>query len=279
MHCDFHLLGNTRSISSRSRHEKTQWGSSSPFPSNAVVIVGGENQSLLGIPLKIQKNGVVWDYSPPNDYDLYSSWFTTKLDFFYRWNQSKSIAKVIQTSLLWCVLFQPAPLIQQKIEDPSCGQAGMGYPGMGGPCMGNPGLATYKGGRFFSSALTRKGVVTFLTPQRTSVTYCTFTLSRFFLNTILNSSKGCQVFALGSPPFGSAPPLVHANPASTSTKNQGNKARLHILDTQMDVQKKSFDLLKTWKLFQQIAMLEAIGNVFADPGSRKHLVGKTFFGR
>ena len=39
----------------------------------------------------------------------------------------------------------------------------------------------------------------------------------------------------------------------------------------MDVQKKSFDLLKTKKFFQQIAMSDATGDVVADPGSPKHL--------
>ena len=87
----------------------------------------------------------------------------------------------------------------------------------------------------------------------------------FSLLSTIYSSKGCQVFALGSP-FGSCKFCKYFH-----KKNQINKPRLHILDTQMDVQKKSLDLLKTRKLFQQIAMLEAIGNVFADHGSRKHL--------
>jgi len=61
-----------------------------------------------------------------------------------------------------------------------------------------------KGGRIFSSALTRKWGSDISNPARNQCHLLHFYfVSFFFLNTILNSSKGFQVFALGSPPFGS----------------------------------------------------------------------------
>lgn len=129
-----------------------------------------------------------------------------------------------------------------------------------------------KGGNLFHQPWQEKGTDISNPPKNQCRLLHFYFVFLFSLLSTIYSSKGCQVFALGSP-SGSCKFCKYFH------KKLVHKLRLHILDTQMDVQKKSFDLLKTWKLFQQIAMLEAIGNVFADPGSRKHLVGKTFFGR